>query len=155
MPNIWRFNAAVKVLVTISPGVVAFGAPVSQQQPLFVPLTLSNPNATQVAFDWHSLPSSVPCNSRLCVDTVVDATITPKVGLLGPQSSTSATLQRTYEETVLTGDFALPLTCQIAQGPKEPTDNISIWVEGTVPRAHIRLLSPEARGPSELALTCS
>ncbi|OQR92208.1 hypothetical protein ACHHYP_03955 [Achlya hypogyna] len=112
MPNIWRFNAAVKVLVTISPGVVAFGAPVSQQQPLFVPLTLSNPNATQVAFDWHSLPSSVPCNSRLCVDTVVDATITPKVGLLGPQSSTSATLQYTPR-------------------PKEPTDNISIWVEAS------------------------
>ncbi|EQC37574.1 hypothetical protein, variant [Saprolegnia diclina VS20] len=113
-------------LVKVAPSVVAFGAAVPQQQPLAVNLTLTNSNDTQVHFDWHALPPN--------------ATITPTTGVLSANSSTIAKLQYT---PLLTGGFALPLTCHIGQGLKEPSDNVSVWVEGTVPRPHIRLLSPE------------
>ncbi|OQS04639.1 hypothetical protein THRCLA_12212 [Thraustotheca clavata] len=113
-------------LIDIKPSIIACRNPVPQQQALSIPLALINANMAPVSYDWEYLP--------------LNTTVIPKNGQVEPQSYSRASLNFT---PMLTGDFAMPIACQIAQGIDGPVENVSIWLEGTVPRAHIRLLSPE------------
>ncbi|ETW06993.1 hypothetical protein H310_03092 [Aphanomyces invadans] len=119
-------GASMPSAIQVTPWIVSFGDDSTLGNEVTAPLVMANDGPTAVAFRWgRGATEGATCH------------VSPREGVVPACGTATAMLHVTPHRT---GPYGFPLACSV---DKDASSEVVVWVEGFVPRPHIRLLAAE------------
>ncbi|ETV68555.1 hypothetical protein H257_15541 [Aphanomyces astaci] len=133
-------GASMPSAIHLNPWIVSFGGDTCLNRDIAAPLVMSNHGPTAVAFRWgHHSQQQHDDNDDDAIDFGgkhdLICHVEPSEGTVPAHGTCTVVVHVTPHRT---GRFGFPVTCAV-----EASSQVVAWVQGHVPRPHIRLLAPE------------